>query len=231
MNEKIRRQTQRKGLILQAFADEFREQPVVLEELRWRVFLAELNDASNTPTEMSRSYRNSFARTIREHLPSLTMHKYDHPEQLAVGILSRAIAYRCDAIDMMKQIERTESVSIFLDLKMPRSVEDNLDRPFIARVKQTEGVGYLDMRKMIYSWVYLGTDGNQLVEEALVRRYRYETDSVFRACLPCNKPLTVVAKSRKKPEMHAPINANWHLYQQVRGGHLVRLEPESSLRR
>jgi len=74
------RNTKRKTLIREVLNAEYGGAPVLLEELRWKVFLKETAD-DPTVVEMTVSYQKSFARTLRDHLGlvhnGVTVHKPD----------------------------------------------------------------------------------------------------------------------------------------------------------
>src|SRR5437879_3154351 len=123
MNDKLHRQTRQKDMILRVIAEEYGEKPVVLDELRWRVFIREKSEEGERALTISRSYRNSFARTIREYLPSLRLHKLDHPELVAVELVARAAVCRCQASHILKQVYESPVVAVYFDLKRPKSID------------------------------------------------------------------------------------------------------------
>lgn len=86
-----RRKTNRKILIQQVFSEEYDGNPVLLSELRWKVHQREVRRSS---TPMTRAYRNSFARTIRSHLPGVHIHKLLKPTSIPLGVATRAALFR-----------------------------------------------------------------------------------------------------------------------------------------
>src|SRR5438105_328133 len=70
-----RRFTRRKQLIEAVFNEDCASKPVFLDELRWRVFVREMDEKGTSTAEMPISYMKSFARTLREHMPSLKSFK------------------------------------------------------------------------------------------------------------------------------------------------------------
>jgi hypothetical protein len=61
-----RRDTTRKRLIRDALDKDYSERAVLIDELRWKAFSVQLENKPNLPQEISRSFQNSFARTLRE---------------------------------------------------------------------------------------------------------------------------------------------------------------------
>jgi len=89
------RDTLRKRTIRRLFGDEFRFQPVLLEEFRWRVFEQEMSTYGNKVQVVSRSYRNSFNRTLKNFCEEITAHQLRDPiYSLPAGLLARAAVYR-----------------------------------------------------------------------------------------------------------------------------------------
>jgi hypothetical protein len=206
MDDKKRRyrHTLRKNLIMRVLAEEFPEMPVVLEELRWRVLLSE-QARDGVTIEMTRSYRNSFARTIREHLPALFLHKLTRLDEIPIGILARSAVYRCESEIAISQIESSISVSAIFELKRGgREANSSDDAPFLKILNDKSRI---DPRKMIYSWIRL-TDHN-------TSPYVVE-DWITRACLPCNSPITLVTIGRDALVLERVSSVNWMIYQHVR---------------
>jgi hypothetical protein len=88
------RNTLRKGIITEVWAEVFGEGPVLLDELRWAVFSKELRERGASSDEMPRAYKVSFVRTIRNHMPGRVLHSLPRPDRLPTGLVARAAVYR-----------------------------------------------------------------------------------------------------------------------------------------
>lgn len=89
------RNTIRKKIIERLFNIEFQCLPTLLEEFRFRVFTEEMASHQKRTRKMSRSYRNSFNRTVRNFCSNVTTHQIrDSVNSLPAGLLARAAIYR-----------------------------------------------------------------------------------------------------------------------------------------
>jgi len=104
------RKTVRKRLIMESFEIQSHKQVFLLEELRWMVMLREYQAKSLPPATMHLSYMKSFTRTIREHMPDLTIYKIIRPDETYSGIIARAALYR---------LKRWEEIETFLNADNP----------------------------------------------------------------------------------------------------------------
>jgi hypothetical protein len=91
------RETIRKQIIRKILEERYHGGPVLLEELRWESLLTEYEERGSNLIYMTRSLRNSFTRTIREHMPKILIQKLPRPEALHAGIVSRAALYRLNS--------------------------------------------------------------------------------------------------------------------------------------
>jgi len=90
------RTTKRKALIERIIADDYIGGPVLLEELRWKVLTQQYGPSF---TEMTDAKQKSFARTIREHTPQLSIQKISIDGRMPVGLIARAAVYRQKKFD------------------------------------------------------------------------------------------------------------------------------------
>jgi hypothetical protein len=110
------RKTHRKALIEKVIAEQFANKPVLLEELRWQVLLQEY-DAKGVPfDEMTVSNMKSFARTIREHMPSVGIHKLRRPDLLPVGILARAAVFRIRRQALLREVLNSKGLCVYCSI-------------------------------------------------------------------------------------------------------------------
>lgn len=86
-----RRASLRKQLVARAMEPGL---PMLLGELRWMVLQDESKARGEEIGEIDRSQRVSFARTIREHCPDLTIAKVAVAKTTPVGLLARCAVYR-----------------------------------------------------------------------------------------------------------------------------------------
>lgn len=98
-----RRGSTRKGLIAKQLSEA--RTPMLLGELRWKVHRQEAEAGPNPPSNaLTRSYCNSFARTIRDHCPELALTHLLRPECQPVGILVQDALYRLNDRDRIDRI-------------------------------------------------------------------------------------------------------------------------------
>lgn len=88
------RNTARKRHIREALEGDYADRPVLLEELRWAVRLRETGQQAIANWMVTRSWQNSFARTIREQFPTHRVHKIPVNGETPIGIVARAALYR-----------------------------------------------------------------------------------------------------------------------------------------
>ncbi|MEX2317621.1 MAG: hypothetical protein WD669_10755 [Pirellulales bacterium] len=109
------RTTVRKALIEKTLCDEFSGGPVLLEELRWRVFTKQLEPGF---TELTDAKRKSFARTIREHMPQLQIQRF-RVRELASGLITRAALYRIQSRAIIQHFIATSRNSVVITIGFP----------------------------------------------------------------------------------------------------------------
>lgn len=104
------RKTLRKRLVMECFKIQSHKQIFLLEELRWLVMLREYQAKRLPIDRMHLSYMKSFTRTIREHMPDLTINKIVRPDETYSGIIARAALYR---------LKRWQDIESFLNADNP----------------------------------------------------------------------------------------------------------------
>jgi hypothetical protein len=93
MCSKDRRTTERKRIIDRLLSHHFTGRMALLEELRWMTFIEEQGSDVQSLL-MSRSYMNSFSRTMREQIYGYNIYKLYRPDRIQSGIAARAAIYR-----------------------------------------------------------------------------------------------------------------------------------------
>ena len=99
-----RRNTERKTLIREILAGEFAGGPVLLEELRWAVFVREFAGDELAGRRMTVSYTKSFNRTLRVHLSEILTFSLGGIARLPVGLLARAAMHRVEDYDEVSRL-------------------------------------------------------------------------------------------------------------------------------
>src|SRR5262245_44261708 len=94
MSDHAPRRTWRKQRIEKLLATTFAGEAILLDELRWAVMPAAIEAERCDGGAVTRSWMNSFARTIREQFPDCTIQKIPINERTPVGIVVRAAVYR-----------------------------------------------------------------------------------------------------------------------------------------
>ena len=108
----MHRTTIRKRIINHVLNELFQGGPVLLEELRWNALLIEHENKGLNLSVMSRSLRNSFARTIRDFIPQIKIQKLPRPDGLHIGIVSRAAVYRLSSWDAIQCFMRSDNPTV-----------------------------------------------------------------------------------------------------------------------
>src|SRR5262245_19699715 len=110
------RKTRRKELIERILEQEFPNQLVLLEELRWRVLIEEHKEKSQALWSMDESHMESFARTIRNHMAGLKIHKIHlNPRRIQAGIVARAAVFRIRERTTLEQFLTEENAWMCLN--------------------------------------------------------------------------------------------------------------------
>jgi hypothetical protein len=110
-----RRTTARKALIERVLAEEYAGGPVLLEELRWKALIKQYGP---TFVEMTDARCKSFARTVREHLPTLI--RLSVPIGVAAaGMIARAALYRVRSRAVIDRFLRSEEQIVFVNVGFP----------------------------------------------------------------------------------------------------------------
>ncbi len=92
------RSTVRKRLIQRILNEEFQGGPVVYSELRYRVFAEEMTARGLSTNEISRSWANSYAHTIRSLDPTIRRYALYPTGQLPLGIAIREGVFRAHSL-------------------------------------------------------------------------------------------------------------------------------------
>lgn len=165
MSNAKRRNTERKSLIHNTILTIYKQKPVLLEELRWRVFLQETSNRPQSHQIMTISYMKSFVRTIRVHMPDLGIYKIRRPDRIPVGLLARAAAYRCTDRATMVHIMNIDKIYCYMQYKTRDESELESTSP----------------RYMIYCWLCDRLSAN------------YDETAFLWKCFPINLPLTFIS--------------------------------------
>jgi len=92
---KVKRETLRKRIIRRLFYDKFKEGPILLEEFRWCAYCEEKEARGEPVKPMSRSFRHSFNRTLKEHCVDITTYRSPlRVHHLYAGLVARTAVYR-----------------------------------------------------------------------------------------------------------------------------------------
>jgi len=102
-NRPVRRNTARKRRIRELVETRYAGTAVLLDELRWAVFDAESRDKPSANETITRSWMNSFARTIREQFPEFAIKKIPIDSWTPVGLVSRTALYRLKNIRALRE--------------------------------------------------------------------------------------------------------------------------------
>jgi hypothetical protein len=189
------RSTSRKRII-QEVLDKQLGKPMLLDELRWLVFLRESRDERRS-ADLTPSYKKSFCRTLRDHMPLLGVYKLWRPDRSPAGIVARCAVYRCSSAKTLKAILGGETISVFIDLKNSRAMESNPENhAYIV----DSGAFMMDRRKMLYCWVCVGQVND------------YDSQAIHRACIPVNHPLSIVGSSVSTNDIQAIASHGWTSY-------------------
>jgi hypothetical protein len=199
MADKRSRVTLRKRYINEVFYDEYRGRPVLLEEFRWRVFLLE-NATEGRDQTMSLSYKKSFGRTLREHMPCLGVFKFQRSDKVPVVLLVRSAAFRCDNTKTASEFFSSKSLCIYIDTK-GRRVLDYSEKltvlPYIIVDRDSPAKAVFDVRKMFYIWFCVNTTEN------------YESEAIHRECVPFNNRICFVSELYKGVDLNCLCDFSW----------------------
>ncbi len=102
-----RRTTHRKLLIRGVLDVLGHGRPMLLEELRWHVYRAELRSRGKAAERMSRSYRESFNRTVRlmdQEERSIHLTRLAAPMDQSMGLIVRAAVYRIQDANILRHL-------------------------------------------------------------------------------------------------------------------------------
>lgn len=108
----VARKTLRKRLIREVLEQIFDGGPVVQEELRWHVFIKEQDWRDKPWDRMSRSYRTSFNRTLRQGVAGVAVSRFSIrslnkiPGLVAKRVLVRCGVHREAASESLKRLGR-----------------------------------------------------------------------------------------------------------------------------
>ena len=108
------RRTLRKDAIWKVIGPIANSKPILLEELRWRALTIEYQYRNKKLREITRTLRNSFARTIRDHMKGLQIYKYPKPDQQFCGLIARAAVYRLYQAKSLNQFLTATSPEVVL---------------------------------------------------------------------------------------------------------------------
>lgn len=164
------RNTQRKDIIRYMLSHRFENKPVLLEELCWATFVEERERKDQDSRLLPRAYRNSFARTVREHMPELMLHK-QHVLDSPIGVIARAAVFRVRDQRLIEQ---------FVSAKAPHIV-----------VNTSELIDYVSLERVGYfvrCRLYKGPP------VAYPRHLAYGRNYLDRVLLPLTIPISVVCQ-------------------------------------
>jgi len=111
------RETRRKKCVRKLLEETYRGGPVILDELRWAALGTEIDAGNYAGSKMSRSWLNSFARTIREQFPDYTIHKVPIKANTPLGIVARTAVFRLADLAELRQFLAAEDPCILCRYK------------------------------------------------------------------------------------------------------------------
>ncbi len=179
-----RRQTKRKSAITDLL-EEIEGRPLLLDELRWRVLRADTNSPAKP---LTRSFLNSFARTVREQLTHHEVVKLPISETTPVGLLARMALFR---------VRDPEHVATFL------ATPDALMECWYTTSVKVETARYMKNR-----WV---TPYHHAVVVALFLSPDPTTSELARVFIPGTQAVSVVAKRGTRPPAESLSHVPWKL--------------------
>lgn len=108
---KKRRITVRKRIIQEIHVNEFNRRPVLLNQFRWKAFEEEMKQKRQDTEYMSRSFRNSFNRTLEHGCGNISTHHVRDPVQsLPIGLLAKVAVYRLREQAVLHEIPKGQGV-------------------------------------------------------------------------------------------------------------------------
>jgi hypothetical protein len=121
----VARETCRKRVIRELLGSSFAGRAVLLDELRWAVFSAQRPDDDKSGSSITRSWLNSFARTIREQLPAeFRIEKIEINEATLVGVLARAALHRLKNVSWLRHFLKATEPTILCRYKTNMDIEE-----------------------------------------------------------------------------------------------------------
>jgi len=128
------RRTLRKDAIWKVIGRSAYSKPILLEELRWQSLMIEYQERVEELREISRTLRNSFARTIRDHIKELKIYKYRRPERQFCGLIARAAVYRLYHAKNLNQFLNARSPEVLLRYSTSYYVSENYQSASVVSV-------------------------------------------------------------------------------------------------
>lgn len=216
------RETLRKRLVMKFLEGEIEETsfirekksraPWLLEELRWEVLAWERSRKQlDTEEPMHPSYKKSFARTIREHMPDVIIHKLQRPDEIHSGIVTRAALFRLEEQDDIEEFLRREK-KVVIGTYVPDAGPNHSRRPVVKC-----DFHVFRLHHELYEHEHL-KEVLQALQTLEDRGYRWQllaglAKDPKRVMLPVSQPLTLVALSPVTSEDLVKIaDVPWPIY-------------------
>lgn len=228
-----RRTSKRIRIIEQAIEEKFGGGPVLLEELRWHSALTEHRDKGLAFDLMTRSLRNSYARTIRDHIPALRIQKLPRPDALNVGIVTRAAVYRLASWNSILRFFNGKDATVFVKYQRQHKNRDNKSNVRCELYTQHPNI---ENRTVVY--FHPSLKANEFEDSDLLGKLPYQHNSsgeiireenhmiipswsrdnlVGRMIFPISVPLTLVTvASVTADDLKRIANVSWKIYRHSR---------------
>ena len=169
-----RRNTKRKDIIRRLLSQRFEEQTDLLDELLWTTFVEEKMSKNEDSSLLHRSYRISFLRTLRDHIPELIVHKRA-PLHTPIGIIARAAVFRIKHRRLVERFLSARDTCIVMN----RGVVDIRDSTGLYKSIW----GYFIRCRFYKGRPYAPSDS------------RYGSNYLARVCLPLTVPISIVCQT------------------------------------
>lgn len=191
--------------------------PVLLDELRWKTLLIESKAKGLDDLQMTRSYRNSFSRTLRDHFAKIRLEKIPRADGLHCGVVTRAAKYRIASWKSLTAFETGIKPTVFVRAVRAGSATDK------ARVYCKLFSEYPERLVTVlgYSYRFVGLDCFDYSDyfddpdSAMIpKTFKWDkTHLVETVIFPISIPLTVVAtRAITATDLKQLAIVNWDIY-------------------
>jgi hypothetical protein len=134
MASPLQRNTIRKKMLDRCFREQFGGKPVLLDELRWAVFVTENERRGKALTVITRTYRSSFNRTLSA-FTELKTRDVAKPNTLGHEVLARAAVFRLPTVqDVSDFLADPETIISITYASMPADHSLSKGREILHKV-------------------------------------------------------------------------------------------------